>query len=278
MWLSRMLAKIQSGAPSWRVAHSRADTPTGSRLRGCSAELDQDSPPPCAFALQGVASHPLPPDDNPFVPHERNVCSGPFGAVYDFYIERPWLARLVLGAMWGVDPRPFYRSLRHVAELPDGATVLDVPCGGGVALRGLRPGQRVRWLAVDIEPAMLARTKWRAALHPGAEAQLIEGDMYRLELPDETVDLCLSYGGLHCIARPGDALAEMARCLRPGGRLLGSTFLAHGSRRQRLLLRNEDFGNAGSADDLRIWLRAAGFTDISLDRDDGLAVFSAARP
>jgi len=69
----------------------------------------------------------------------RNVCAGPFGAVYDFYIERPRLARLVLGAMWGVDPRPFYRSLTAVAELPSGATVLDVPCGGGVALRGLRP-------------------------------------------------------------------------------------------------------------------------------------------
>lgn len=212
------------------------------------------------------------------MPHERNVCSGPFGAVYDFYIERPRLARLVLGVMWGVDPRPFYRSLRYVAGLPDGATVLDVPCGGGVALRGLRPGQRVHWLAVDIEPAMLARAKRRAALHPGADVQLIEGDMYRLELSDGTADLCLSYGGLHCIARPEDALAEMARCLRPGRHLLGSTFLAHGSRRQRLLLRNEDFGNAGSADDLRSWLRTAGFTDISLDRDDGLAVFSAARP
>jgi SAM-dependent methyltransferase len=79
------------------------------------------------------------------------------------------------------------------------------------------------------------------------------------------------------IARPQDALAEMVRCLRPGGRLLGSTFLAHGSRRQRLLLRNEDFGHTGSADDLRDWLSIAGFTDISLDREDGLVVFSATR-
>jgi ubiquinone/menaquinone biosynthesis C-methylase UbiE len=211
------------------------------------------------------------------VVHERNVCSGPFGAVYDYYIERPRLARLVLGAMWGVDPRPFYRSLRHVAELPDDATILDVPCGGGVALRGLRPGQRVRWLAVDIEPAMLARMKRRAASHPRADVRLIEGDMYGLELPDGTADLCLSYGGLHCVARPQRALAEMARCLRSGGRLLGSTFLAHGSRRQRLLLRNEDFGSTGSADDVRDWLRAE-FTDISLDREDGLVMFGATRP
>ena len=211
-------------------------------------------------ALLRLSPSNPPPDDNPPVPRERNVCSGPFGALYDYYIERPWLARLVLGAMWGVDPRPFYRSLHHLAELPDDATVLDVPCGGGVALRELRPGQRVRWLAVDIEPAMLARTKRCAALHPDADVQLIEGDMYRLELPDATADLCLSYGGLHCLARPEDALAEMARCLLPDGRLLGSTFLAHGSRRQRLLLRNENFGNTGSADDLRNWAerRAAG--------------------
>ncbi len=65
----------------------------------------------------------------------RNVCAGPFGAVYDCYIERPCLAWLVLGGMWGVDPRPFYRSLAAVGEMPDGATILDVPCGGGIALR-----------------------------------------------------------------------------------------------------------------------------------------------
>jgi SAM-dependent methyltransferase len=210
--------------------------------------------------------------------HEHNVCAGPFGAVYDFYIERPWLARLVLGAMWGVDPRPFYRSLSQVAELPDGATVLDVPCGGGVALRGLRAGQSVRWFGVDIEPAMLDRARRRAAKHPDAEVRLIEGDMYRLALDAGTVDLCLSYGGLHCIQRPQAALSEMARCLRPRGRLLGSTFLAHGSRRQRLLLGNDDFGSTGSARDLRDWLHGAGLTEVSIDRDDGLAVFSATLP
>jgi hypothetical protein len=45
------------------------------------------------------------------------------GAIYDFYIERPRLARLVLGAMWGVDPRPFYRSLTTVAQMPEGASI-----------------------------------------------------------------------------------------------------------------------------------------------------------
>ncbi|HTA14509.1 MAG TPA: class I SAM-dependent methyltransferase [Solirubrobacteraceae bacterium] len=206
-----------------------------------------------------------------------NVCAGPFGAVYDYYIERPRLARLVLGLMWGVDPRPFYRSIAAVGEMPEGATILDVPCGGAVVLRGLRPGQRVSWIGVDIEPAMLSRAERRAARYPSVEARLIEADMLALPLEDGIADLCLSYGGLHCVPSPDAALAEMARCLRPGGRLLGSTFLADGSRRQRRLLRVDDFGHTGTAEDLRRWLGAGGLTEVSVDREDGLAVFSGRR-
>jgi ubiquinone/menaquinone biosynthesis C-methylase UbiE len=198
--------------------------------------------------------------------------------VYDYYIERPRLARAVLGAMWGVDPRPFYRSLDAVGELPDGARVLDVPCGGGVALRGVRPGQDVHWIGVDIEPAMIERAKRRSTGLMHVQSDFIEADMTNIPLSAESIDLCLSYGGLHCVESPTTALSEMARCLRPGGRLIGSTFVADGSRRQRLLLRNEDFGTTGSAADLREWVRQAGLTEVTLDREDGLVVFSAMRP
>jgi SAM-dependent methyltransferase len=206
-----------------------------------------------------------------------NVCSGRFGAVYDYYIERPRLARVVLGLMWGVDPRPFYESLSTVGELADGATILDVPCGGGVALRGVQPGQRLRWIGVDLEPAMLRRAERRAARLPAVEMTLMEGDMTRLRLDDGSVDLCLSYGGLHCVRDPWRALSEMTRCLRPGGRLLGSTFLTHGSRRQRALLRNDEFGITGSAAELRGWMLDCGLTGVTIDREDGLAVFGAVR-
>jgi hypothetical protein len=32
-----------------------------------------------------------------------NVCAGPFGSFYDFYIERPWLVRIIGRAIWGID-------------------------------------------------------------------------------------------------------------------------------------------------------------------------------
>ena len=48
-------------------------------------------------------------------------------------------------------------DIARLAEAPDGTVILDVPCGGGVAFRGLRPGQRVRYVAADLSPVMLGR-------------------------------------------------------------------------------------------------------------------------
>src|SRR5262249_1470768 len=108
-------------------------------LRGRNC-IDPVSPNPGRVLL--LTALPAQDGENRGVAEGKNVGAGPVGAVYDYYIERPRLARVVLGAMWGVDPRPFYASLGQIGQMPDGVTVLDVPCGGGIALRGLRPGQR----------------------------------------------------------------------------------------------------------------------------------------
>lgn len=213
----------------------------------------------------------------------RNVCAGPFGAFYDFYIERPRLAQAIGRTVWGIDIAPLYASMAAVAALPDGATVIDAPCGGGVALRALRPRQRVRWTAVDIDPAMLARFQRRVqerALDP-ASFKLVEADMRKLPLPDASADLCLSYSGLHMVADPAVAVVEIARCLKPGGELIGSTFLADGARRQRLLLghgeRTGQNGPLGTAAELRQWLQDAGIVDVSIAPARGFAVFRGRR-
>jgi ubiquinone/menaquinone biosynthesis C-methylase UbiE len=91
------------------------------------------------------------------------VCAGPFGAVYDFYIERDWLMRLIGRVAWGIDASVLYTSMEAISRAADGATVLDVQCGGGVALRALHPDQDVRYVAVDVSEKMLSRAKRRAA-------------------------------------------------------------------------------------------------------------------
>lgn len=209
-----------------------------------------------------------------------NVCAGPFGRFYDVYIERPWLAQLVGRLVWGIDVAPLYRSMAAIAELPDGATVLDVPCGGGVALRALRPGQRVRWIAVDIEPAMLARCE-RRARERGVDVELVQADMRALPLPDGCADLVLAYSGLHMVGEPQRAVSELMRCLKPGGELVGSTFLAEGARRQRALLgHGERTGQNGTlvpAAELRAWLEDAGIADVEIAPDRGFAIFRGRR-
>jgi ubiquinone/menaquinone biosynthesis C-methylase UbiE len=216
-------------------------------------------------------------------PRDGNICAGPFGALYDFYIERPWLAQAIGRSAWGVDLAPLYASMAVIAELPDGATVLDVPSGGGVALRALRPGQRVRWIAVDVEPAMLARFERRARERrlEAASVELVQADMRALPLRDASADLCLSYSGLHMVEEPQAAVAELVRCLKPGGLLVGATFLSEGSRRQRLLLghgvRNGRCGSLPAASDLRGWLRDAGISDATVERERGFAVFRGRR-
>src|SRR5881227_2523554 len=84
-------------------------------------------------------------------------------AAYDVGVEREPFARLGGALMWGTDARLLFRSIRRLGEAPAGATILDLPCGGGVALRGLRPGQDVRYVAADIAPAMVRRVRERAA-------------------------------------------------------------------------------------------------------------------
>lgn len=217
------------------------------------------------------------------MPEVTNLCAGPFGAFYDIYIERPWLAQLVGRLAWGIDIAPLYRSMAAIADLPDGSTVLDVPCGGGVALRALRPGQDVRWIAVDIEPKMLARCKRRArerGLGDGS-LELVEADMLALPFPDATADLCLAYSGLHMVAEPEAAVAELVRCVKPGGELRGATFVEEGSRRQRLLLghgvRTGQNGPLLAVAELRRTLEDAGVADVEIGPERGLALFSGRR-
>jgi SAM-dependent methyltransferase len=224
------------------------------------------------------------PRESNAVPEVTNVCAGPFGAFYDFYIERPWLAGLIGRLVWGVELRSLYASMDAIGRLDDGATVLDVPCGGGVALRGLRAGQRARWIAVDVDRPMLERFEQRAAPREpaGLTVELVEADMRELPLPNASADLVLAYSGLHMVTEPAAAIAELVRCLKPGGALVGSTFLAQGSRRQRFLLgqgeRSGGNGALGSARELRGWLEDGGLADVTIERDRGFTVFRGRRP
>ena len=219
----------------------------------------------------------------PAVAASKNACAGPFGAVYDLWIERERVARVVGGLLWGIDTRPMFRSIREVlAAAPAGATVVDVPCGGGVAFRALDGDRRLRDLAVDLDEAMLGRARRRASAAGLEQVEFIRADMRELPFEDASVDVCLSYSGLHMIPDPDRALIELGRCLRPGGRLAGSTFVSDGGLRQRVIFGlgrlTGHVAPAGSTSDLERWLERAGLDQIEIVPGDGFALFDATKP
>jgi SAM-dependent methyltransferase len=202
---------------------------------------------------------------------------GAFGRAYSYWMERPWLARLVGLALWGGDPKPYYDSMRAIGELPEGAVVADAPCGAGAAFVALSPRQRLRYLALDLSPLMLERARQRASAFGLDQIELVEGDAERIPLESGSVDLFLSYWGLHCMPHPEAAVREIARCLRRGGRVVGAMICRGPSLRQRLFLRpgTGGFGPGGSVDDLARWLVAAGLTKTRLEVSGAFAYFEA---
>ena len=81
-----------------------------------------------------------------------------WASIYDWTVEHPRVGGLVWAAGLQSDLRRLYAAAAEIGRQPAGTRILDVPCGGGVALRGLRPGQGVEYVAADIAQSMLDRT------------------------------------------------------------------------------------------------------------------------
>jgi SAM-dependent methyltransferase len=183
----------------------------------------------------------------------------PWATLYSFGIARPALAATVGRIGLGTDFKGLYAAIASLGEVPDGGTVLDVPCGGGVALRGITSGARLRYLAADISPAMLRRTQ-RTARGLGVTVETLAADVARLPLPDRSVDLCLSLTGLHCFPDPAAAVAELARVTR--GRMELTWLRSDAGLRYRPVLAAGRaaglIGPSATAAEVTGWLEAAG--------------------
>ncbi len=201
-----------------------------------------------------------------------------FGAAYSAYMERPRLARLISRLVWGGDLRPYYESMGALAEVRAGGTVVDCPCGAGPAFRAVPRGRELRYVAVDLSPAMLDRARRRAHDREIEGAEFLQASAESVPLPDACADLLLSFWGLHCYDDPAAAIAEAGRLLAPDGRLVGATFVrGSDSLRQRSLVRPGagDFGQAPTASEIEEQLRDAGLIGTRLRRSGPMLYIEA---
>jgi arsenite methyltransferase len=104
-----------------------------------------------------------------------------------------------------------------------GETVLDHACGAGMdlLLAARRVGKGGRALGVDMTEAMREQATDAAALAGVAErTRILPGLLEELPLDDASVDVVISNGVLNLSPDKRQALREIFRVLRPGGRLL----------------------------------------------------------
>ncbi|MES9606468.1 methyltransferase domain-containing protein [Actinomadura sp. NPDC000929] len=131
------------------------------------------------------------------------------------------------GAAWADDaPRydammgGFNRPLLDRAAIAEDETVLDIGCGTGqLTLLAARRAARARAVGVDISGPMLARARADAAEQGIANVRFDQADAQAHPFDEEGFDVVVSRGGVMFFADPAAAFANIARALRPGGRM-----------------------------------------------------------
>ena len=151
-----------------------------------------------APTIQAMSSEPLPTGDDKV----RAVRS-----MFDTIAPRYDLVNRVM--TFGLDVRWRRRTVTRLA-LPPGSRVLDLACGTGDFCRDLEAAG-LSPIGVDLSWGMLAAAR--------TDAPLIHGDVLDLPVPDGSIDGITCGFALRNLVELPRFFAELARAVRPGGRI-----------------------------------------------------------
>ncbi len=103
----------------------------------------------------------------------------------------------------------------------EGDVVLDIGSGSGTdtLIASTLVGPHGKVLGLDMTPAMLDKLRRNVAAMGAMNVEPIEGNAEQIPLPDASVDVVTSNGVLNLVPDKPRAFAEIARVLKPGGRL-----------------------------------------------------------
>ncbi|CAM4387295.1 methyltransferase domain-containing protein [Deinococcus marmoris] len=139
-----------------------------------------------------------------------------------------------------------------------GETLLDVMCGTGTLALALADavGAGGRVVGADLSPGMLAVARNKAAGQP--QVSFVEADATALPLADAEFDGVACASGLFFVPEMDAALREWRRVVRPGGRVVFSSF-------GKGLMGFPPLGRLPSPDAAAQLLREAGFEEVTVD-------------
>lgn len=116
---------------------------------------------------------------------------------------------------------------RTLLQLLETGDVLDIASGDGVLAELLAPHAH-SIVCVDSSERVVSAARER--LKSFHNVEVVEGDMHALDLGRRRFDLVLMMHALTYSEHPAQAVAEAARVLKPGGRLLAATLAKHAHR------------------------------------------------
>jgi len=157
-----------------------------------------------------------------------------------------------------------------VADLHEGERVLDLGSGGGidVLLSAKRVGPTGRAFGVDMTDEMLALAQRNAAEAGATNVEFLKGHIEALPLPAESIDVVISNCVVNLAADKPAVFAEIARVLRPGGRIGISDIVAEDHLTAEQRAERGSFAGciagALSVSEFRSGLEAVGLTDVSI--------------
>ncbi len=170
-------------------------------------------------------------------------------------------------------------------ELKAGEQVVDLGSGAGVDafLAARQVGATGRVIGVDMTPAMLEKARANARRHGIDNVEFREGRLEALPVEDATIDAVTSNCVINLVPDKAVVFREVARILKPGGRLVISDIILDGrlpeALEKDLLAWVGCVSGAILRDDYFAMARAAGLGKIEILKDlDYLAAFSAAAP
>lgn len=121
------------------------------------------------------------------------------------------------------DPR-WRRALVGEVRLRDGNRVLDVATGTGMVAAELLDRARCSVVGIDQSAAMLGRARERFAAVSPERIELLEGEAENLPFTDASFDALTVTYLLRYVDDPAATMRELARVVRPGGRIASLEF------------------------------------------------------